>query len=62
MEREVQGDAATLVDSAIEDLCQLIDAIDRTTDLLKRHCLFRRLHTAAEALGVLRTETTSFTD
>ena len=56
MERDVRSDATNLVDAAFEDLCQLIDAIDRTTDLLERHGLFRRIARAAEMLGVLRTK------
>jgi hypothetical protein len=54
MEHEVQSDAASLVNAAFEDLCQLIDAIERTTDLIERHGLFRRISRTAEMLGVLR--------
>jgi hypothetical protein len=54
MEPAAQTSSANPVRVAMENLCQLIDAIDQTTDLCERHSLFRGLHVAAETLGVLR--------
>jgi len=54
MELESQPNPAAATRKAFEDLCHLIDAIDRTTDLLERHCLFRRISRTAERLGTLR--------
>ena len=58
MELESQPNPAAATRKAFEDLCHLIDAIDRTTDLLERHCLFRRISRTAEMLGLLRQECT----
>jgi hypothetical protein len=54
MELEAARRARMTVGVAIDELGQLIDAIDQTTDLLERSYLFRRLRVAAETLGVLR--------
>ena len=54
MERNAWGSSTTPVRVAIEELCQLLDSIDQTTDLLERHSLFRRLSTTAKSIGVLR--------
>jgi hypothetical protein len=62
MEPEAQDDSSGPLRPAIEDLCQLIDAIDQTTDLLERHSLYRSLYAIAEMLGVRRTERVSSAD
>jgi hypothetical protein len=59
MEPEAQTNLANPVRVAIVDLCQLIDALEQTTDLLERHSLFRSLYAAAETLGVLRMDAPS---
>jgi hypothetical protein len=54
MEIQSQPSPTAAACMAFEDLCRLIDAIDETTDLLERHCLFRRISRTAERLGRLR--------
>jgi len=54
MEPRVWGSAAVPVRVAMDELCQLLDSIEQTTDLFERHTLFRRLSATTHQLSALR--------